>query len=430
MNEWYAKDCSKKIKAVKKAQAEQGIRIATRPPYGYKKNLENQKQIIPDEVSSETVRKIFKLCVEGRGPSQIAKKLTSENILNPTNYYYKKTGVMLTNLDITRPFYWSGQTIANILGDESYIGNTVNMKFTTVSYKNKKQVLRPEDEWLRFENTHEALISKDIWEMAQRVRQQKKRPRKHMETPNMFSGLAFCADCGKAMVLSRANTMDDSKNNFCCSMYKKRGKEECTAHYLRESQLVKMILDDLKRVTHFARQDEKLFAECINHKNSTETRKELIKIEKEIEASKRRDLELTALFKRLYEDNVIGRLTNETFDILSSEYTAEQAILREKFPELEERMEQLKNSLSSVEQFIERAKKYTDISELTSEILRTFIDKILVGEKAVKYSRNAEQSVWIYYRDIGLLDGATKENDIVPLAYDFEIDKNGELIAV
>ena len=266
--------------------------------------------------------------------------------------------------------------------------------------------------------------------MAQSVGQQKKRAQKCMDEPNMFSGLVFCADCNKPMSLGRAHTMDDAKNNFNCSTYRKRGKEECTAHYLRETQLIKMVLDDLRRVTYFARQEEKLFAERINQKNSIETRNELTRIEKEIEASTRRNLQLTSLFKRLYEDNVIGRLTNETFDTLSAECTSQQTDLRENIPKLEERMEIPKNSLSSVEQFIERSKKYTDITKLTCEILQTFIDKIVVGEKAVKYSRNVEQSIWIYYRDIGLLDGATKENDISSLAYDFEMNKNGELIAL
>lgn len=179
-----------------------------------------------------------------------------------------------------------------------------------------------------------------------------------MDTPNLFSGLMFCADCGGTLVLHRAHTMKKTQNHFMFSTYKKRGKEECTAHYIRETQLKTIVLDDLKRVTHYARQKEKLFAEHITRKNSAETRQEITRIQREIDALKRRDGELTSLFKRLYEDNVLGRIPNEHFRLLSSQYTTEQAQLREKLLKLEERMIQLRNSLTNVTQFIDKARRY------------------------------------------------------------------------
>lgn len=403
-NDFYAKDTSRKIRAVKKAQAERGERLGTRPPYGYRKSEDNPKQIVPDEQTADVVRHIFRLCAEGRGPSQIAKQLKAEQILTPTNYYYQQTGVALVNLDTTRPYAWKDTTIANILSDVSYLGHTISMRYTTVSYKNKKQIERPESEWLKFENTHEPLISQELWDIVQDIRKHKKRPPKKMDTPNLFSGLVFCADCGGTLVLHRAHTMKETQNNFMCSTYKKRGKEECSAHYIREMQLKTIVLDDLKRVTHYARQKEMLFVEHITRKNTAETRQEITRIQREIDAAKRRDGELTALFKRLYEDNVLGRIPNEHFRLLSSEYTTEQAELRGKLPKLEERLEQLRNSLTNVAQFIDKAKRYSDITELTPEILRLFIEKIVVGEKSQKYSRTAEQDIWIYYRDIGLMD--------------------------
>jgi len=421
-NDFYAKDTSRKIRAVKKAQAERGERLGTRPPYGYKKSEDNPKQIVPDEQTANVVRHIFQLCAEGRGPSQIAKQLKAEQILTPTNYYYWQTGVALVNLDTTRPYAWKDTTIANILSDVSYLGHTISMRYTTVSYKNKKQIKRPESEWLKFENTHEPLISQELWDIVQDIRKHKKRPPKKMDTPNLFSGLVFCADCGGTLVLHRAHTMKETQNNFICSTYKKRGKEECSAHYIRETQLRAIVLDDLKRVTHYARQKEKLFAEHITRKNSAETRKEIARIQREIDAAKRRDGELTLLFKRLYEDNVLGRIPNEHFRLLSSEYTTEQAKLREKLPKLEERLEKLRNALTNVAQFIDKAKRYSDITELTPEILHLFIEKIVVGEKSQKYSRTAEQDIWIYYRDIGLLDTPVEqpcETEEVPEEYEF-----------
>ncbi|MDD3202694.1 MAG: DUF4368 domain-containing protein, partial [Pygmaiobacter massiliensis] len=190
------------------------------------------------------------------------------------------------------------------------------------------------------------------------------------------------------------------------------GKETCSAHYIRESQLAAVILDDLKRVTHFARQDEVLFAEYINRKNTADTRKEITALQKELEVMRKRDLELTALFKRLYEDNVLGRIPDEHYRTLSDEYTTEQKSLRERIPKAEERMDKFKNSLTNVDRFIEKAKKYTDLTELTPELLRMFIAKVVVGEKAEKYSRTAPQDIWIHYRDIGMLNDVKEEFDI------------------
>ena len=414
-NDFYAKDCSKKIRSVKKAQAERGERVGTRPPYGYKKAENDPKKIVPDTDAAEVVKHIFKLCSEGRGPNQIARQLTKEMVINPSNHYFNQTGVALTNLDTTRPYRWRDNSIVNILDDETYLGHTVSMKHTTASYKNKKQIIRPESEWLRFENTHEAIIDKEIWDIAHEMRQGKKRSRKKMDVPNYYAGLIFCADCGKPLILHRAHTMDASKNNFACSTYKRFGKEECTNHYIRESQLSAVILDDLKRVTHFARQEEALFAQRINQKNTAETRKEITRLQKELDTMKKRDLELTALFKRLYEDNVLGRIPDEHYRTLSEEYTSEQKVLRISIPDAEQRMEKLKNSLTNVDRFIEKAKKYTDLSELTPEILHLFIEKIVVGEKAEKYSRTAPQDIWIYYRDIGMLNDVNAEFDITPI---------------
>lgn len=411
-NDFYAKDCSKKIRAVKKAQAERGERVSPRAPYGYKKDNENHKKLVIDEEAAEVVKRIFTLCSEGRGPSQIAKQLTIEQVVNPSNRYFKLNGVALTNLDTENPYQWHKQTIARMIDDETYLGNTVSLRYTTPSYKNKKQILRPENEWLRFENTHQSIIEQELWDIVHELRQSKKRPRKNMDEPNPYSGMIFCADCGKALVLHRAHTMEESKNNFMCSKYKRFGKEECTAHYLRQSLLEKVILDDIKRVTHFARQDEALFAQYINEKNTTQTRKEIARLQKEIDVMKKRDLELTALFKRLYEDNVLGRIPDEHYRTLSEQYISEQKSLHITIPEAEERMEKLKSSLTNVDRFIEKAKKYTDLTELTPEILHTFIDKIEVGERSEKYSRTAPQDIWIHYRDIGMLSDVKKEFDI------------------
>ena len=188
-----------------------------------------------------------------------------------------------------------------------------------------------------------------------------------------------------------------------CSTYRKRGKEICSAHYIKEVQLTAIVLDDLKRITHFARQQEALFVEHINRRNNTETRREIENLTKELDTMCRRDTELSMLFKRLYEDNVFGRVTNEQFRILSADYNDEQNGLKERIPQTMERIEALQNTLSNVARFIEKAKRYTEITELTGELLNLFIERIEVGERGERYSRTAEQKIVIHYRDINPL---------------------------
>ena len=274
------------------------------------------------------------------------------------------------------------------------------MKSTTVSFKNKKRIDRPESEQLRFENTHEALITQQTWED---IRKHKRRPAK-MAEQNIFSGLVYCMDCGSTMVLHRAHTMDAVKNNFMCYTYKKKGKEACSGHYIREQELSAIILDDIRRITHFARQNELRFAEHIRKKQGKEAQQEITMLQRKIDTMQKRQAELTKLFKRLYEDSVLGRIPDEQYRILSQEYTTEQREIQEQLPIMEARLQELKDSSSNIARFIENAKRYSEIPELTSEILRIFIKRVEVGERAEKYSRTAPQEVRIYYRDIGLVD--------------------------
>ena len=406
MNEFYAKDCSKKGRSVVRLKAETGARVASRPPFGYQKDPADPKRhIIPDEETAPIAQYIFRLCVEGNGPTQIAKRLKAEKVPTPAAFYYRKHGMVIGGYEITDPYAWVARTVSDILENEAYLGHTVNLKSTTVSFKNKKKIQRPESEQLRFENTHEALIDQQTWDIVQDIRKHKRR-RANMAEQNIFSGLVYCADCGGTMVLHRAHTMDAVKNNFMCSTYKKKGKDVCSGHYIREVELAAILLDDIRRVTHFARRNEMLFAKHISQKQSKEAQKEIAQLQREVDTLNRRQAELTALFKRLYEDNVLGRIPDEQYRILSQGYTEEQKQLRERLPVAEARLEELKSTATNVARFIENAKKYSQIDELTSEILRTFIQKVTIGERSKKHSRNAVQEIKIYYRDVGLLDDA------------------------
>lgn len=409
INEWYAKDCSKKGKASARIKAESGARVGSRPPFGYQKDpADPKRKIIPDEETAPIVQHIFSLCMGGKGPSQIAKQLKEERIPIPAYFYYKKNGVEITGFNPAEPCNWQQTTIAKILENEVYLGHTINLKYTTLSYKNKKRMERPENEQVRIENTHEALIDKTTWDIVQDIRKHKRR-RANMAEQNIFSGLVYCKDCSGTMVLHRAHTMDAVKNNFMCSTYKKKGKENCSAHYIRETPLAEIILDDLRRVTHYARQHETLFAKHITQKNGAEIRREVAQTERELESLKRRDTELTALFKRLYEDNVLGKIPNEVFRKLSDDYLAEQKEIQITIPKKESNLERLKDSVSNVSAFIDKAKQYTEINELTAEILHLFIERVEVGERGEKWSRTAMQEINIYYRDIGLLDNVIEQ---------------------
>lgn len=413
-NEQHARDTSKKVRAVKRLQAERGERLGGRPPYGYKKRSPDSKDIVPDEETAPTVQRIFQLCAGGKGPNKIARILTKEEILTPAHYTYRKYGVAHSEMSMDYPYAWSATTIRGMLENKVYLGHTVGLQTTTLSYKNKKEIHRPEGEQIIVENTHEALITRELWDIVQSVRAHKKRAPKQMEEPNLFSGLVFCADCGKPLTLHRASTMKKLDYNFKCSTYGKRGKNACSPHHIREFELKAIVLDDLRRVTHFARMKERQFASYISRKNSVELRREINALQRELDAMRKRSTELSALFKRLYEDNVLGRVTNEQFRMLSADYNAEQKTLEETIPEKEARLEKLKASAANVDVFIEKAKRYTSIEELTPDLVRLFIQRIEVGERSVKYSRGATQDIRIIYRDIGTVDSAMEPGENQP----------------
>ena len=405
-NEWFIRDTSRKIRAVLKAKAERGERLGTRAPYGYRKDPDTKKLIV-DEEAAAIVRRIFAMCAGGSGPSQIARILKKEQILTPTMYAYTRFGMNHTCLDTAHPYNWSDSAIANLLENEIYLGNTVNMKYSTKSYKDKRRVEHPREECMVFENTHPALITREVWDIVQRVRKNKRRLTK-MEEQNKYSGLVFCADCGSNMVLHRAHTMSASYNHFTCRTYKKDG-EACTGHYIRECVLDEIVLEDLRRVTSAAREHPEKFAAYIGSKQSAELQREIRRQEKELAAMRKRKAELDAIFKKLYEDSVLDRITTEQFQMLSGSYTEEQNLITVGIPQKESEIQHLRETVSGTDSFLDKAKRYTDITELTPELLRLFIEKIVVHEKEVKWSKHAPQTVEIYYNGIGYVGSGQQD---------------------
>ena len=407
-NEWFVRDTSRKIRAVQRAKAERGERLGTRAPYGYQKDENTKGRLLVDEEAAAVVRRIFALCAAGNGPSQIARVLRREQVLCPAMYAYQRFGSGHSGLDMAKPYNWNSDTVANMLENELYIGNTINMKYSTKSYKDKRRMEHPRDECMVIEGSHEPIIDRETWDIVQRVRQHRRRPTK-MEELNKYSGLVVCADCGSTMVLHRAHTMSASYNHFTCRTYKKEGAEVCTAHYIREQILDEVVLEDIRRVTARAREHPREFAAYISGKQSAELQREIRRREKELTALNQKARELDAIFKRLYEDSVLGRITAEQFQTLSGSYTEEMAALKGKIPGCEAAIQALREQVCGADHFIALAKKYTDIRELTPELLRLFIRKIVVHEKDVKCSKHSRQTVEIHYNDIGCVDTQVDE---------------------
>ena len=402
-NEWFIRDTSRKIRAVLKAKAERGEWLGTRAPYGYIRNPDTKKLEV-DEEAAAIVRRIFAMCASGNGPSQIARILKKEQVLTPTMYAYTKYGMTHTGLDTQRPYHWSGDTVADMLENEIY---TVNMKYSTKSYKDKRRVEHSREECLVFENTHPALVTQEVWDIVQRVRKNKRR-RTNMDEQNKYSGLVFCSDCGSNMVLHRAHTISASYNHFTCRTYKKDG-EACTGHYIRECVLDEVVLEDLRRVTAMAREHPEEFAAYIGNRQFAEIQREIRRLEKELAAMRKRKAELNAIFKKLYEDSVLGHIAMEQFQMLSGSYTEEQNQIAAGIPQKEMDIQRLRETVSGTDGFLNKAKRYTDITELMPELLRLLIEKIVVHEKEVKWSKYAPQTVEIYYNGIGFVDSQQQD---------------------
>ena len=408
-NEWFARDTSKKIRAVVKAKAERGERVSTQIPYGYKKDPDVKGHLLIDEETAPIVRRIFELCAQGMGPTNIGNVLKSERVLKPTMYRYLTNGVYGAFTDTDTPYKWTSQTLSDILCNEVYLGHTVNCKTRVVSYKDKRTIEVPKNEQYRFENTHEAIIDQETWDAVQKVREGKRR-RNNMGEIDKYSGLLYCADCGSKLYFVRGKSIKPNDYNFICSRYRKHvGADLCTAHRIREVVLDEIILEEIRRITYYARTKTRDFVEFINKKSSSENRRELTAKTNELSKLEKRNTELNALFKRLYEDNVLGKITNEQFRMLSDGYNAEQRAIAEQIPILQKQIEDLKASSTNVERFVMISNKYTDLQTLTPEILRTFIDKIVIHERTEKWAKTAEQQIDIYFRYVGCIVPTTKD---------------------
>lgn len=403
-NEMHAKNTSKKVRAVFQNKGMSGKPLTTVIPYGYKKNESNPDKWLIDDDAAEVVRKIFSLCVAGYGPTQIANQLFSEGIPTPTEYWQSQ-GRKTSALPVT-PHKWAARTVADILERQEYIGDTVNFRSTTRSFKDKTKIERPREEWKVFENTHEAIVDRETWELVQTLRANKRRPNRTGEV-SIFSGLLYCGDCGEKLYYSVTNNYKKEQSYFFCSNYRKN-TANCTAHYIREKVVYALVLESLRRVLFYVQAFEKQFVQEQLEKSSEEQKKELAKKRRELAKSEKRISELDVLFQRIYEDNVSGKLTDERFAIMSASYEAEQKSLREAVAMLRNEIEAQDDKTANVLSFAEKVKRYTEIKELTPAIVNELIDYIMVSKKQVIDGKTV-YPIDIYYNGVGIITAPSAE---------------------
>ena len=403
-NEMYAKDTSKKIRATWQSKGRSGEHLCTIPPYGYMKHPEDKKKWIIDEEAAAIVQKIFSLCMDGLGPTQIAKWLRQQKIENPTAYCMRK-GLPTSNKPTADPYKWTNETVSRILERMDYLGHTVNFKTTKQSFKSKKKLWNDPSEWVIFENTQEAIIEESVFLVVQKIRQTRRRPTK-MGEMGMFSGLLYCADCGGKMYLCRANNFKPEQEYYLCSTYRK-DRTLCSTHSIRNVILEEIVLKNLREAIQYVTQYESDFVQQAADGNLRERDRELAQKKATLLQSEKRIAELDVLFKRIYEDNVSGKLSDERFIKMSHDYELEQANLKTAAEEMRKDLKQQEQQKVNTNSFLAAVRKYTDIEKLDATVLREFVEKILISEVYTQDESDPRikvREIQIVYNFIGAFD--------------------------
>ena len=398
-NEWYARDTSKKIRAVFKAKGNSGKHLTTNPPFGYKKDPNDKDKWIIDEEAATTVRRIFQMYVEGYRISEIGHKLTEEKVETPILYYMNR-GIK-TNARSEYPEIWDLMSIKYILSQTAYAGHTVNFQTAVKSYKTKKQIRLPKEDWIIYRNTQEPIIDEKTFETVQQMRKVKRARTKYNE-PNMFSGLLYCADCGNHLTIQRV-ARNRKMDNFSCATYRKKKKGLCSCHRILVSDLETIVKEDLQKVCEYVFLHEKEFTDEYLSGSKKETAKFQSKTKAELKRLSERQEEIGKIIRKLYEDNVNGRITDERFDFLAKSYEDEGNDLKTKIQELKNALASSVQDEEKLSKFLKVVKSYTKIEELTPEILNSFIEKIYIGETE-KYDGRKMQEVEIIYKFVGAIN--------------------------
>ena len=399
INEWYAKDTSKKIRSVLKAKGNSGKHLSVIPPFGYKKDPNDKEKWLIDDDAAQIVRKIFRMYLDGNNMGSIARKLTEEGIETP-KLYAENRGIKHYKA-ATYPEIWSRISVEYILSNYEYTGCTVNFKTKRKSFKNKKQVIQSKEDWAVFEGTQEAIIDKETFETVQKMRGTKRAYTKFNEV-NIFSGLLFCADCGGKMTIRRRKD-DRRKDAYVCSTYRKKKKHLCTEHAIKADVLKQIVLNDIRKVCAYVKEYEQAFIEDYRKCSVKESARQQAAARNELKKAESRLSEIGKIIVKLYEEKVCGTMPEARFELLAKNYEIEQSALKQKVESLKVGLAVAEESDDSISKFVSLVRNYTEVNELTPEILNSFIDKIYIG-KPERIDGQRVQEVKIIYKLVGAVN--------------------------
>ncbi len=400
MNEYYARDTSRKIRSTFQSKGKSGKHVTGLVIYGYLWN-ETRDQWVVDEYSAQIVRRIFSMTIEGLGPYQIARKLKEEKILIPSAYLATHNEGVNKNKTFKDIYGWGASTVCNILEKREYLGHTVNFK-TRKHFKDKKSHYVPENEWTIFENTHEAIIDQETFDLAQKVRSKVRRYPDGWGDVAPLTGLMYCADCGGKMYVHRFNN-GKRISQYTCSRY---AKVPCgtlckTQHRINESVVLELISDLLKAIAEYAKHDRAEFIRVVQEAQDSHFTADVKKKRSRLVTAQNRLNELEVLLCKIYEDNILGKLPDTRYATLDAQYGKEQAELKAEVDSLEEFLQSHEQNTKSAERFISLIEKYENFDNLSIGMLNEFIDKILVHERDRKGSTQTTQEIEIYFNFVG-----------------------------
>ena len=402
INEIYAKDISKKIRSARTTLAKQGKYTASFAPYGYKKHPDDKHKLIPDENTAPVVKRMYQLTAEGKTPSEIADIFTAEKILIPRAYTAETYGAFKTSYDTRYPYDWLPGTIVNILRSKLYIGTLVNHKRTSVSFKNKKLVDIPKNEWIEVENTHEPLVDRETWDIVQKIVAVKKRPAKDGER-QMFAGLVRCPDCGRALTFSKNSNNTNFAGSFACNYARNKGKKYCSWHYISYTALYQLVLADVQKHTTLLKADREKFLKMLSEHMNAQSQKQLTSLKKEQGKLQIRLDELQKITRSLYEDKALGKISDEDYSRFSAEFSDERKKSEERLNEIAIVFANEKANLENTDKFLAIIEKYVNVTELNKKLLNELIERIEVHE-AEKVDGKRVQQIDVYYRFVGNLN--------------------------
>jgi DNA invertase Pin-like site-specific DNA recombinase len=397
INEWYAKDCSRKVRSALKTKARNGEYTGSRPAYGYKKSPDDIHKLVPDE-NAEVVKTMFDMALKGVSVFEISQYLKRQHIPTPRAYSDRLKNPSMVDAS-KYPYEWSKTSVYQILSNPIYTGNLVASRFKVKSFKNKKVVTTPKNEWIVVENTHEALVSQSDFDLTQQ-RISVKQHRKPLNKDNIFRGLLFCGECNNRMVWSKSNRKH-SIGNYGCNLYKRFGGSECSYHYITIEDLKEIVLQSIQKNASLASEDFDKYVEHLVEVTTNANISDRLVYTRENEKNLKRIDELDTLLQKLYEDNVFGKITDERYSALSKSMENEQKQLKDRCIELSTYLQRSNRETEKNSQFANLICKYTDITELTSELLNTLIEKIVIHEYLDAENGEKTKKVEIYYRFVG-----------------------------